>query len=258
MRTLSIIKIGGNIIDDELVLSDFIDRFKALEGAKILVHGGGKVASKLSRQLGIEPRMEQGRRVTCAETLKVTTMVYAGLINKNITAMLNSRGVKAMGLCGADLFMIPGEKRKPGVIDYGFVGDVQAEKINVTALKMLLENDIVPVMAPLTCDAAGQILNTNADTIASSLAVALAKLYSVNLVFGFEKEGVMHDDKVIRNIDTRTYQLLKEEKVITDGMIPKLDNAFEALSNGVSSVSIGNASRLNNLILNDEGTHLSR
>jgi acetylglutamate kinase len=211
MKTLNIIKIGGNIVDDEATLSDFIDRFKAVDGPKILVHGGGKIASKISRQLGIEPRMEQGRRVTCVDTLKVTTMVYAGLINKNITAVLNSRDVKAMGLCGADLFLIPSERRKPGIVDYGFVGDVLTEQINITALQLLLENGIVPVIAPITSDLTGQLLNTNADTIASSLAVALAVLYDVNLVFGFEKEGVMHDEKVIRNINSHiSYSRMKK------------------------------------------------
>jgi len=258
MKPLSIIKIGGNIVDDETVLSDFINRFKSVEGPKILVHGGGKLASKLSLELGLEPRMEQGRRITCAETLKITTMVYAGLINKSITAILNSRGVKAIGLCGADLFLIPAEKRKRGVVDFGFVGDVLADQINVEEIGHLLSRNITPVIAPVTSDHSGQLLNTNADTIASSLAVALAGSYSVNLVFGFEKEGVMHDEEVIKKLDLREYDSLKARKIITDGMIPKLDNAFDALSKGVNKVTIGNASKVDQLILSDEGTHISR
>jgi len=244
MKTLTIIKIGGNVIDDEKSLKKFISDFSKLKGAKLLVHGGGKLATKLSEQLGIETKMTEGRRVTDAETLKTVTMVYAGWINKNITAQLNSKKVKAIGLCGADLFLIPSTKRKKATIDYGFVGDVLRNKINLKYLELFLARNIVPVIAPITSDNTGQLLNTNADTIASSLAVALSKYYKTKLVYCFEKDGVLNGEKVIKSINSKDYKSLKENKIIINGMIPKLDNAFSALEKGVKEVVIGNSSQL--------------
>ncbi|MBP7810258.1 MAG: acetylglutamate kinase [Bacteroidia bacterium] len=244
MKTLTIIKIGGNVIDDEKSLKKFLSDFSKLKGLKILVHGGGKLATQLSEQLGIETKMLEGRRITDAETLKTVTMVYAGWINKTITAQLNSKKVKAIGLCGADLFLIPATKRKKTKIDYGFVGDVLTDKINIKYLELFLSQNIVPVIAPITADSKGQLLNTNADTIASSLAVALSKLYKIKLVYCFEKNGVLNGKKVIKSINSETFISLKENQIIINGMIPKLDNAFSALKKGVKEVVIGNSSQL--------------
>jgi acetylglutamate kinase len=244
MKTLTIIKIGGNVIDDEKSLKKFLSDFSKLKGLKILVHGGGKLATKLSEQLGIETKMLEGRRITDAETLKTVTMVYAGWINKTITAQLNSKKVKAIGLCGADLFLIPAIKRKKTEIDYGFVGDVLENKINVKYLELFLNNNIVPVIAPITSNAGGQLLNTNADTIASSLAIALSKSYKTKLMYCFEKNGVLNGEKVIKSMNSKNYKSLKDQKIIINGMIPKLDNAFSALTKGVKEVFIGNSSQL--------------
>jgi len=244
MKNLTIVKIGGNVIDDEKSLKRFISDFSKLKGAKLLVHGGGKLATKLSEQLGIETKMVAGRRITDAETLKITTMVYAGWINKNITAQLNSKKVKAIGLCGSDLFLIPATTRKKTEIDYGFVGDVLENKINVKYLELFLYQNIVPVIAPITSDKNGQLLNTNADTIASSLAVALAKSYKTKLIYCFEKDGVLNGEKVIKSMNSKDYKNLKGQKIINNGMIPKLDNVFSALTKGVKEVVIGNSSQL--------------
>ena len=185
MKNLTIIKIGGNVIDDEKSLKKFISDFSRLKGPKLLVHGGGKLATKLSEQLGIETKMTEGRRITDAETLKTVTMVYAGWINKSITAQLNSKKTKAIGLCGADMFLIPAKKRKKTNIDYGFVGDLQENEINTKYLEFFLRQNIIPVIAPITSDKNGQLLNTNADTIASSLATALSKSYKTKLIYCF-------------------------------------------------------------------------
>jgi acetylglutamate kinase len=244
MKQLTIVKIGGNVIDDESSLHKFLLSFSKIKGSKILIHGGGKLATRLSAQLGIETTMVEGRRITDAETLKITTMVYAGWINKSITAQLNSMNCKSIGLCGADLFLIPSEKRKSAQIDYGFVGDVLNKKINTKFLKLFLDQNIVPVIAPITSDKKGQLLNTNADTIASSIATALSGSYNVKLIFSFEKNGVLNGEKVIRSINHRSYDTLKKDKIIIDGMIPKLDNAFLAISKGVKEVIIMNSSQL--------------
>jgi acetylglutamate kinase len=244
MKNLTIVKIGGNVIDDEKSLKRFISDFSKLKGAKLLVHGGGKLATKLSEQLGIETKMVAGRRITDAETLKITTMVYAGWINKNITAQLNSKKVKAIGLCGSDLFLIPATTRKKTEINYGFVGDVLENKIDVKSLELFLHQNIVPVIAPITSNKNGQLLNTNADTIASSLAVALAKSYKTKLIYCFEKDGVLNGEKVIKSLNSKDYKNLKGQKIINNGMIPKLDNAFSALTKGVKEVVIRNSSQL--------------
>ena len=259
MEKLFVIKIGGNIIDDEAKLSSFLKDFAAVEGKKVLIHGGGKLATKLAAQLGVEQQMVDGRRITDAETLKIVTMVYAGYINKNIVAALQSHQCNAIGLSGADGNAIKAHKRplKNG-IDYGFVGDV--DEVNSTLLKSLLEQDIVIVMAPITQDGNGQLLNTNADTIAQETAKALSSLYAVHLIYSFEKSGVLmnadDDASVINNINPVSYQKLKEQNIIFAGMIPKLDNAFAALNSGVSRVIIGKAEELQNLINQKSGTSI--
>lgn len=256
MEKLFVIKIGGNIIDDEIKLSSFLQSFAKIEGKKILVHGGGKLATKLAKQLGVEQQMIDGRRITDTETLKIVTMVYAGSINKNIVAKLQSHHCNAIGLSGADGNVIKAHKRIHPTIDYGFVGDVDA--VNSPLLKSLLEQNIAVVLAPITVDSKGQLLNTNADTIAQETAKALSNLYEVELIYSFEKSGVLldvHDETtVISTINPSTYKTLKEENKIFEGMIPKLDNAFVALQSGVKKVIIGKAEELDQLISGNSGT----
>lgn len=258
MEKLFVIKIGGNIIDDEIKLSSFLQLFAGVEGKKILVHGGGKLATKLAKQLGVEQQMIDGRRITDAETLKIVTMVYAGSINKNIVAKLQSHQCNAIGLSGADGNVIKAHKRIHPTIDYGFVGDVDA--VNATLLKSLLEQNIAVVLAPITVDTNGQLLNTNADTIAQETAKALSSLYDVELIYSFEKAGVLldvHDESsMISTINPSTYKTLKDEKKIFEGMIPKLDNAFAALQSGVTKVIIGKAEELDQLISGNSGTSI--
>lgn len=248
MQPLTIIKIGGNVIDDTSELGNFLRTYAGVPGLKILVHGGGKIASTIGRKLGIEPRMAEGRRITDADTLDVVTMVYAGLVNKNIVARLQAEGMNAIGLSGADGNVIPAVMRPVKTIDYGFAGDLQAEKIGVTSLSTLLDNGFSPVIAPITHDGTGQLLNTNADTIAATVAEALSSRYEVTLVYCFEKKGVLRDpsseDSVILNINPDSYAELKEQGIVSHGMIPKLDNAFAALQGGVKQVRICRAADL--------------
>ncbi|OKL41795.1 acetylglutamate kinase [Pontibacter flavimaris] len=244
-----IVKIGGNILDNPERLQSFLADFAALPGPKLLVHGGGKIASAFGQRLGISPKMVEGRRITDAETLELVTMVYGGLVNKQVVAKLQALGCNAIGLTGADANIIPAQKRPVQSIDYGFVGDVAGpESINVDALGAILEAGLTPVFAPLTHDRQGNMLNTNADTIASVLATALAPKYNVQLVYCFEKKGVLQnaedDDSVIGHITTEKYKTLKAEGVVNAGMIPKLDNAFAALSQGVQAVQIGDAAAI--------------
>ncbi|QNF34956.1 acetylglutamate kinase [Adhaeribacter swui] len=245
MQPLYIIKIGGNIIDAESKLSHFLQHFSQVPGAKILVHGGGKIATEVSKALGIEPQLIDGRRITDAGSLKVVTMVYAGLINKNIVAQLQANKCNAIGLTGADANLIPAKKRQIGAIDYGFVGDVESERVNATILKSILSAGSTPIVAPITHDEAGNLLNTNADTIASTLAVALAKSYAVSLIYCFEKKGVLRDvnddNSLIPEITPTKYQELRENGIIAQGMIPKMDNALQALQSGVKAVHIAHA-----------------
>jgi len=249
---LYILKIGGNVIDDPNQFDSFLNSFSKIQGAKILVHGGGKIASNISNELGIVPNMVDGRRITDAETLKVVTMVYGGLVNKNIVALLQSFGCNAIGLTGADGNIIPAHKRLVKEIDYGFVGDIEEDKVNDTILSSLLENGLCPVIAPLTHDNHGSLLNTNADTIASVLAVSLSKNYDVSLIYCFEKSGVLRDvndeKSLINSISSLEYEDLKKESIINQGMIPKLDNAFDALQKGVQSVQIIHADEISGLI----------
>ncbi|MES1224329.1 MAG: acetylglutamate kinase [Bacteroidota bacterium] len=253
---LYIIKIGGNIIDDEVKLSSFLKDFTSIQGNKILVHGGGKLATQLAGKLGIEQTMIDGRRITDAETLKIVTMVYAGYINKNIVAQLQENGTNAIGLTGADGNSILAHKRNHPSIDYGFAGDVDA--INTDLISGLLEKKISIVFAPVTHDKKGQLLNTNADTIAQELAKGLSKEYETTLIFSFEKSGVLldasNDDTVINEINPASYNQLKAEQKIFAGMIPKLDNAFTALNSGVSRVIIGKAENLKELVKGSSGT----
>jgi acetylglutamate kinase len=256
MDKLFVIKIGGNIIDDEQKLSAFLKDFAALEAKKILVHGGGKLATKVAEGMGIQQQMVEGRRITDAETLKVVTMVYAGYINKNIVAQLQSRGCNAIGLSGADGNTIQAHKRTGANLDYGFVGDVDV--VNASLLQTLLNQNLTPVLAPITHDGKGQLLNTNADTIAQEIAKGLSKHLHVELIYSFEKAGVLmnaeDDTSVIMSINKNSYQQLKEKNIIFAGMIPKLDNAFSALNNGVRKVIIGKAEELQQLINGTSGT----
>lgn len=259
MSRLLVIKIGGNIIDDDNKLASFLKEFASLREKKILIHGGGKLATRLAGQMGIEQKMVDGRRITDAETLKIVTMVYAGYINKNVVAQLQQNGCNAIGLSGADGNAILAHKRVKGDIDYGFAGDIDA--VNVSLIHNLLEQDNSIVFAPVTHDGKGQLLNTNADTIAQEIATAMSKDYEVSLVYGFEKAGVLmnaeDDSTVISQINGEYYKHLKEEKVIFAGMIPKLDNAFAALGKGVKKVIIGKAENLGELTEGRSGTTLS-
>jgi acetylglutamate kinase len=252
MKKVNIIKIGGNIIDNETALSSFLKDFAAIDEPKILVHGGGKLATQMSQKMGIEAQMVDGRRITDAETLKIVTMVYAGFINKNVVAQLQGLGCNALGLSGADGKVIPANKRQNANIDYGFVGDPIAVEINTKLLSSLIDAGISPVLAPITVDKSGQLLNTNADTIASCVATALADGFEVNLCYCFEKNGVLmnpdDDNSVISHINFETFQNLKEQGIISKGMIPKLDNAFNAIKQGVKQVIICHADNLKALI----------
>jgi acetylglutamate kinase len=260
MNKLLVIKIGGNIIDDEAKLSSFLADFALIQQKKILVHGGGKLATRMAAQLGIEQHMIEGRRITDAETLKVVTMVYAGYINKNIVAALQHHDCNAIGITGADGNAILARKRKKGIIDYGFAGDIDA--VNTPFFDCMLQqgNDIV--VAPITHDKNGQLLNTNADTIAQEIATALSGLYEVSLVYGFEKAGVLHDaekdETLIPEIDPSLYLKLKADNLIFAGMIPKLDNAFSAIDKGVKKVIIGKAEQLSDLIDGNTGTTIRK
>ncbi len=258
MEKLLVIKIGGNIIDDDSKLASFLLSFSLMKEKKILVHGGGKMATALAEKMGIQQKLVDGRRITDAETLKIVTMVYAGYINKNIVAMLQAHHCNAIGLCGADGDAILAHKRKHPVLDYGFVGDVDA--INSSLLKNLLDQHIAIVFAPITHDQQGQLLNTNADTIAQELAKGMSGLFDVSLIYSFEKSGVLldaaDDSSVIPEITAAYYQQLKARQKIFAGMIPKLDNAFTALNSGVKKVMIGKAEELVELVNGKTGTSI--
>lgn len=258
MDILHVIKIGGNIIDDEAKLSSFLKSFAAVGGKKILVHGGGKLATRVAEGMNIPQQMVDGRRITDAETLKIVTMVYAGYINKTIVAQLQAAGANAFGLSGADGNAVQAHKRTHATIDYGFAGDIDA--VNTSLLTTLLNQDVALVVAPITHDKQGQLLNTNADTIAQELAKALSASYSVHLIYSFEKSGVLtnaeDDASLIRRINPSSYAQLKKDGVVFAGMIPKLDNAFAALNSGVKKVIIGKAENLQQLIDGTTGTSI--
>ena len=252
---LTIVKVGGKIVEEPASLQQLLDDFAKIEGLKVLTHGGGRSATTLAARLGIESRMVDGRRITDAETLKVVTMVYAGLVNKNIVAGLQARGINALGLTGADMNVMRSAKRPVKDIDYGFVGDV--ERVDASLLAGLIGKGVVPVMAPLTHDGNGNLLNTNADTIAGETAKALASWFDVTLVYCFEKNGVLRDENddhsVIPAITRAGFRRYVDEKVIRGGMIPKLENAFAALDAGVSEVVITSASAVSTP---SAGTHV--
>ncbi|WP_178990509.1 acetylglutamate kinase [Winogradskyella schleiferi] len=253
MKTLKVIKIGGNIIDNEDALAAFIKDFSTLKGPKLLVHGGGKLATKLATQMNIPVQMNEGRRITDADTLDIITMVYAGKINKNIVAQLQANSCNAIGFSGADGNTIISEKRPIKTIDYGFVGDVK--KVNTNTLEVLLKNNITPVFCAITHDKKGQLLNTNADTIASEIAIGFASTYNTELYYCFEKNGVLeevdNDDSVIEHIDTETYKTLIENGIIYEGMLPKLNNCFHAINQNVQKVCIGTS----NMLFNTKNKH---
>ncbi|MFY0652879.1 MAG: acetylglutamate kinase [Cyclobacteriaceae bacterium] len=258
MKSIQIIKIGGNIIDNPEALDKFLQNFAKVEGHKVLVHGGGKIASEMSKKMGIPVKMVQGRRVTDEATIKLVTGVYGGQINKNIVADLQTLGCNALGLTGADMNIIPAHKRVNAEIDYGFVGDFNTEDINIENLSKVIEMGMTPVFCALTHDQQGNMLNTNADTIASGLAVALSKNYSSQLTYCFDKKGVLRDvnddNSIIEHIDQKFYTELKQSGAIHDGMIPKLDNSFNAIENGVDKIVIKHA----DYILGNKGTTLTK
>ena len=253
---LTVIKVGGKIVEEESSLNQLLHNFSAIEGYKVLVHGGGRSATRMATQLGIESEMINGRRITDAETLKVVTMVYGGLVNKNIVAGLQALGVNALGLTGADMNVIRSVKRPVKEVDYGFVGDV--EQVDASLLSDLIRKGVVPVMAPLTHDGQGHLLNTNADTIAGETAKALAELFDVTLVYCFEKKGVLldehNDESVIPLIDRTQFEQYVAQGVIQGGMIPKLENAFDAIQAGVKEVVITLATAIHA----NEGTRIKK
>ena len=253
MKKLTVVKVGGKIVEDEESLRQLLHDFSAIEGAKVLVHGGGRSATKVAAQLGIESTMIGGRRVTDAEMLRVVTMVYGGLVNKHIVARLQAGGINALGLTGADMGVMRSHRRSPRLatmddgtqrlVDFGFVGDV--ERCDGKMLATLIGEGVVPVMAPLTHDGQGNLLNTNADTIAGETAKALAPYFDVTLIYSFEHAGVLTDPddeaSVIPHINAGSFERLKADGTVSGGMIPKIENALEAVSAGVRQVIITRA-----------------
>ena len=251
---ITIIKVGGKIVEEQDSLAALLDRFSAIEGNKVLIHGGGRSATRMAERLGIESRMINGRRITDSDTLQVVTMVYGGLVNKTIVAQLQARGVNALGLTGADCNIIKAHKRPVGEVDYGFVGDV--DKADGLMLSRLIEQGIVPIVAPLTHDGNGNLLNTNADTMAAETAKALSVHYDTRLIYCFEFPGVMRDpddaDSLIPTITRDSYRTLLADGIVSGGMVPKIDNAFNAIDNGVGEVIITRADAIDGI----QGTHI--
>ena len=253
---LTLVKVGGAIVENADSLSSLLDKFASIEGHKVLVHGGGRSATRIAERLGLPQQMVAGRRVTDADTLRVVTMVYAGLVNKNIVAQLQARGINALGLTGADMNVISSHRRPPKqvrmddgstqTVDYGFVGDI--DQVNADLLSDLIAKGVVPVMCPIGHDAQGNLLNTNADTIAAEVAKALARNFEVTLVYCFEKRGVLRDadddDSVISCITQAEFPVLVEQGIVSGGMLPKLENAFDAIRAGVQEVVITRADAL--------------
>jgi acetylglutamate kinase len=259
MEKLFVIKIGGNILDNAAAQQLFLQQFANVAAKKILVHGGGKIATTIGKQMGLTPNYINGRRITDEATIDLVTMVYGGLINKKLVATLQSLHCNAIGLTGADANIIPAGIRPVAEIDYGFVGDVASSQLAVDSLQLFLDNHLVPIVAPLTHDGQGQMLNTNADTIASALAVALSKQYDVRLIYCFEKKGVLEniedEASVIQIINKEKYRQLLADKKLADGILPKIDNAFAAIDSGVNEVLIGDAhDLLQNITENTIGT----
>ena len=251
---ITIIKVGGKIVEEQDSLAALLDRFSSIEGNKVLIHGGGRSATRMAERLGIESRMVGGRRITDSDTLQVVTMVYGGLVNKTIVAQLQARGVNALGLTGADCNIIKAHKRPVGEVDYGFVGDV--DKADGLMLSRLIEQGIVPIVAPLTHDGNGNLLNTNADTMAAETAKALSAHYDTRLIYCFEFPGVMRDpddaDSLISTITRESYRTLLADGIVSGGMVPKIDNAFNAIDNGVGEVIITRADASDGI----QGTHI--
>lgn len=245
-QKLTIVKVGGKVVEENNSLQDLLSRFAGLEGLKVLVHGGGRSATAMAERMGIETKMVDGRRITDADMLEIVTMVYGGLVNKKIVSHLQARGINAIGLTGADLNYMQSVKRPVKEIDYGFVGDVIA--VHVDELKLLVEKNVVPVLAPLTHDKNGQLLNTNADTIAAEAAIGFSQYFDVELVFCFEKPGVLEDAEddrsVIKSLSYTSFKALQASGAIHAGMIPKLDNSFNAIKKGVGQIRITNISGL--------------
>ena len=255
-ETIRVVKIGGNVVDNPEALATFLSEFQKLEGKKVLVHGGGVMASKMAIDLGVKTTMIQGRRVTDAETLKLVAMVYAGWINKSIVALLQKNGCNAIGLSGVDANIIPASRRSPVPVDFGFVGDPTPSKVNADFISDLLDKDIVPVFCAITHDEEGSLLNTNADTIAYTLSVALSTKYQTSLYYCFEKEGVLRNiddlNSIILSMTKLEYETYLKQDIIAGGMIPKLHNSFNAIDEGVSEVLIMHANNL----LTQKGTRL--
>ena len=251
---ITVIKVGGKIVEESESLGNLLDRFAAIEGRKVLIHGGGRSATRMAERLGIESRMVDGRRITDEATLQVVTMVYGGLVNKNIVAQLQARGINALGLTGADCNIIKAHKRPVKTIDYGFVGDVECA--DGAMLARLIEQGITPIVAPLTHDGNGNLLNTNADTMAAETAKAIAAHYDVTLMYCFEFPGVMRDPEdetsLIATITRESYKTLLADGIVSGGMIPKIDNAFNAIENGVKEVVITRADAIDGVC----GTHI--
>ena len=249
-KRLTLVKVGGNIIENDQELQEFIAAFGSIKGYKLLVHGGGKVATKMAERLGVKSQLIEGRRITGDDMIDVAVMTYAGLVNKKIVALLHQKGVRSVGLTGADGNAILAEKRPvSNGIDYGWVGDVK--EVNGSFLQTLIESETTPVLCALTHDGNGHMLNTNADTIANEVAIALSSHFEVTLNYCFELKGVMKDindpDSLIPDVNWEMYQLLKDNGIVSQGMIPKLDNAFDAIRKGVSKVNVLNVAALNQL-----------
>lgn len=248
MERLFVVKIGGNVIDHPEQLQSFLQDFSSIDGNKILIHGGGKIATKIGEQSGIQSKYINGRRITDDATIDLVTMVYGGLVNKKIVAQLQAFNCNAIGLTGADGNIVPATKRPVKEIDYGWVGDIDVFRVEIQNLNILLQSKFVPVFAPLTHDSAGHMLNTNADTIASALAVALSNLYDVRLIYCFEKKGILEnindENSVISSINKQSYQQLISNQKLFAGILPKIDNAFAAIDAGVKEVLVGDAKDL--------------
>jgi acetylglutamate kinase len=245
-KVLKVVKIGGKLIEDENKLREFLKDFSALETPKILIHGGGSMATKTAEKLGYETKMVDGRRITDANSIKVITMVYGGLINKNIVAKLQARGTNAMGLCGADGASIISKKREVKEVDFGFVGDIV--EVNSSFISSLLEQNIIPVFSAISYSGDGQLYNTNGDSVAAEVAKAMSAIYDTELDFCFEKKGVLtdveNDESIIEEIDEQLYKQLMNRGIISEGMLPKLHNCFQALQHGVTKIRLGDSNLL--------------
>lgn len=257
---LYIIKIGGNCIDDKSVLIPFLSTFSAIKGKKILIHGGGSIATKHAQLLNIQQHFHEGRRITDKQTLDIAVMSYRGLINAEITSILQSMHCNAIGVCGADAGLLKATKRLVNDIDFGFVGDINEDSINANILRHLLEFPLIPVIAPITYDRFGNLLNTNADTIATMIAITLQKTYDITLIYCFDKSGVLSDpsdhDSVIESLQRSEYEILQSQGMIQHGMIPKLDNAFLALNSGVNTIYLTSPDSLQSDCTVKKGTRI--